>query len=285
MASTGDVALGLAAVPSGHTARKERRTLMATASPWTRKQTLAALHVYFQLPFGQLHQRNPLIVQLASWMGRTPGAVALKLVNFASLDPQVRASGRSGMGHASRLDEAVWRELNAQWDAVAAEAALNYEEYGQSQGVPPGAEVLDEVPELVEGRMTLATIQMRVNQARFRRSILASYNARCCISGLAEPRLLVASHIVPWSLDTQNRLNPHNGLCLSALHDKAYDTGLITVLPDFTVRVSSQLKGAGVDGFARESLARYDGLRITLPERFRPEPAFLESHARRFQFL
>lgn len=258
---------------------------MATASQWTRKQTLAALHVYFQLPFGQLHQRNPLIVQLASWMGRTPSAVALKLVNFASLDPQVRASGRRGMGHASRLDEAVWRELNAHWDAVAAEAALNYEEYGQSQGIQPGAEVLDEVPELAEGRMALATIQVRVNQARFRRSILASYNARCCISGLAEPRLLVASHIVPWSLDTQNRLNPHNGLCLSALHDKAYDTGLITVLPDFTVRVAPQLKGAGVDGFARESLARYDGHRITLPERLRPEPAFLESHARRFQFL
>lgn len=124
-----------------------------------------------------------------------------------------------------------------------------------------------------------------MNQARFRRAVLAGYNARCCISGLAEPRLLVASDIVPWSLDTQNRLNPHNGLCLSALHDKAYDTGLITVLPDFTVRVSSQLKGAGVDGFTRESIAHYDGHQITLPERLRPEPAFLESHAKRFQFL
>ncbi|MDY0108149.1 MAG: HNH endonuclease [Giesbergeria sp.] len=258
---------------------------MATASPWTRKQTLAALHIYFQLPFGQLHQRNPLITQLASWMGRTPSAVALKLVNFASLDPQVRASGRLGMGHASRLDEAVWGELNAHWDDVAAEAALYFEEYGQSQGMAPGSEVLDDVPELAEGRMTMATIQVRVNQARFRRSILASYNARCCISGLAEPRLLVASHIVPWSLDTQNRLNPHNGLCLSALHDKAYDLGLITVLPNFMVRVSRQLQGVDVDSFTRESIARYDGHRITLPDRFRPDPAFLESHARRFQLL
>ena len=258
---------------------------MATASQWTRKQTLAALHVYFQLPFGQLHQRNPLITQLASWIGRTPSAVALKLVNFASLDPQVRVSGRSGMGHASRLDAQVWGELNAHWDAVAAEAALNYEEYGQSQGIPPGSEVIDEVPELAEGRMTLATIKVRVNQARFRRAILASYNARCCISGLAERRLLVASHIVPWSLDTQNRLNPQNGLCLSALHDKAYDLGLITVLPDLTVRVSRQLKGAGVDGFTRDSVASYDGRPITLPERFRPDPAFLEWHAKRFHFL
>ena len=114
---------------------------------------------------------------------------------------------------------------------------------------------------------------------------MASYNARCCISGLAEPRLLVASHIVPWSFDTQNRLNPQNGLCLSALHDKAYDLGLITVLPDFTVRVSQQLKGAGVDGFTQDSITSYDGGAITLPERFRPDPAFLESHAKRFHFL
>ena len=97
---------------------------MATVTQWTRRQTLAALHVYFQLPFGQLHQRNPLIARLASWIGRTPSAVALKLVNFASLDPQVRASGRSGMGHASRFDEEIWGELNANWDAVAAEAVL-----------------------------------------------------------------------------------------------------------------------------------------------------------------
>ena len=76
---------------------------MATSAQWTRKQTLAALHVYFQLPFGQLHQRNPLITQLALWIGRTPSAVALKLVNFASLDPQVRASGRSGMGHRLQI--------------------------------------------------------------------------------------------------------------------------------------------------------------------------------------
>ena len=70
---------------------------MATTR-WTRAETLAALNVYFQLSFGQLHQRHPAIRQLTEWLGRTPGAVALKLVNFASLDPQVRASGRAGMG-------------------------------------------------------------------------------------------------------------------------------------------------------------------------------------------
>jgi hypothetical protein len=47
---------------------------MPNTNNWTRQQTLAALHVYFQLPFGQLDQRNPRIQQLADWIGRTPGA-------------------------------------------------------------------------------------------------------------------------------------------------------------------------------------------------------------------
>lgn len=257
---------------------------MATTR-WTRAETLAALNVYFQLSFGLFHQRHPAIRQLAEWLGRTPGAVALKLVNFASLDPQVRASGRAGMGNCSKLDEGIWQELNTHWDAVATEAASLFDQYALQHGVPPGSDVADELPTFAEGKTTTATVQVRVNQARFRKAVLASYGARCCISGLAEPRLLVASHIVPWSMDTHNRLNPQNGLCLSALHDKAYDIGLLTVLPDYTIRVSTQLKHAKVDDFTREALAVFDGRSIAMPERFKPHPEFLESHARRFQFL
>ncbi len=93
--------------------------------------------------------------------------------------------------------------------------------YAEQNGLPPFVDVLDEVPDIAEGKTTTAIVQVRVNQARFRRAILASYNATCCMSGLRVPKLLVASHIVPWSIDTQNRLNPSNGLCLSALHDHA----------------------------------------------------------------
>lgn len=252
---------------------------------WSRAETLAALHIYFQLPFGQLHHRHPLIRQLAEWIGRTPGSVALKLANFASLDPQVRASGRVGMSSASHLDKDIWAELHTDWDTVATEAALAYEQYGSAFGVMPGADVADDVPEIAEGKTTTATVQVRVNQARFRRAILANYNTTCCISGLAVPRLLVASHIVPWSMDHHNRLNPRNGLCLSALHDKAYDQGLITVLPDFTIRVSPVFHAATTDTFTQAAIAAFDGKSIRLPERFKPDEAFLAAHAQRFGFL
>lgn len=257
---------------------------MATTR-WSREETLAALHVYFQLPFGQLHQHNLRIRQLAEWIGRTPGAVALKLVNFASLDPQVRASGRAGMSNASQVDKQLWGELNVDWDSVAVEAARAFERYGSEHGVAPGADVADEVPEIAEGKSVTATVKVRVNQARFRRAVLASYNARCCISGLGISQLLVASHILPWNMDEKNRLNPRNGLLLSSLHDKAYDVGLITVMPDFTIRVAKHLNDASLDSFAKETLKAFDGRSIRLPERFKPDPEFLASHASRFGFL
>ena len=189
------------------------------------------------------------------------------------------------MGNASNLDKQIWQELNANWDAVATEAAAAYERFGIENGVSPGADVSDEVPEIAEGKTITATVKVRVNQARFRRAVLASYNARCCMTGLAVPQLLIASHIIPWADDHKNRLNPRNGLCLSALHDKAYDRGLITVLPSLTIRVSPELRSVQADEFTKSAIAAFDGRSIRMPERFKPDEAFLTAHAQRFGFL
>ncbi len=252
---------------------------------WTRPQTLAALHIYLQLPFGQLHSRQPKIKQLAGWIERTPGSVALKLVNLASLDPMVVASGRSGMGNTSALDRKIWEELQANWDEVALEAAAEYERLATHHGVVADADLLEaETPVFEEGRTRSATVQVRVNQARFRTAVLASYDATCCISGLKHEKLVIASHIVPWSEDSRNRLNPQNGLCLSALHDRAFDQGLITIMPDFRVRVAKDIEVEDGDAFIRASLLQFDGRLIDMPKRFRPDAVFLEHHNRRFGF-
>ena len=260
----------------------------ADSPNWTRPQTLAALHIYFQLPFGQLHSKQPKIKQLADWIGRSANSVALKLVNIASLDPQIVASGRKGMGNASSLDKIIWQELQTHWDNVANEAATEYERLATAHGLPADVDVIDEHPELLsmeEGKTRSAMVNVRVNQARFRKAILAGYDATCCISGLRHEKLVIASHIVPWSEDHQNRLNPQNGLCLSALHDRAYDQGLITVLPDYTVRVSENLVTKEADAFLVASLLQFDKQPIRLPHRFKPNPEFLENHAVRFEFL
>ena len=256
-----------------------------TTVNWTRSQTLAALHVYLQLPFGQLHRGQPKIKELAGWIGRTANSVALKLVNLASLDPQIVASGRRGMNNASSLDRQIWEQLQANWDPIALEAFAEYQKLAVANGALPEEDAIEEPAEFAEGKTRLASVKVRVNQSLFRKAVLSSYNATCCVSGLRHEKLVIASHIVPWSEDTKNRLNPQNGLCLSALHDRAYDQGLMTVMPDFRIRVSPELKASRDDNYMGPGLLQFDGKPIRFPERFRPDPRFLERHARRFGFI
>ena len=98
------------------------------------------------------------------------------------------------------------------------------------------------------------------------------------MSAIAEPKLLVASHIVPWSEDKANRLNPRNGLCLSALHDRAFDLGLITVTLDFRVLVSRRIKVQAENPLIQSALCGIENTLINRAEKFLPEPAFLEWH-------
>jgi putative restriction endonuclease len=261
---------------------------MATnAVPWKRAHTLAAFHLYTLLPFGKLSQYTAEVQELARWEGRTPSSLAMKLVNFASLDPQITRTGRVGLRGATLQDRALWAELQDNWDRVAEEAARAYTDMALSHGVAGDDALISEVdePKDGEGLTRSATVQVRINQARFRKAVVSSYDSTCCISGLRHPKLVVASHIIPWSQDTRNRLNPRNGLCLSALHDRAFDQGLLTVMPDFRVRVSPSLVSNKGTSTLLNSLVYCDGQTIAMPQKFAPAPEFLAWHAEKFGFL
>ncbi|HWU77582.1 MAG TPA: HNH endonuclease [Rhodanobacter sp.] len=249
---------------------------------WTAEQLKLAFYFYCQTPFGKLHSKNPQIIELAKLIGRTPSALAMKLVNFASLDPSITETGRRGLSGASALDRATWNEFHADWErlAVECEQLRQYllQEHEISAPVPSAQN--DEFP-LTDfiGETRQAIVQQRVKQNFFRRAVLSSYRERCCISGVSDNRLLVASHIVPWSVDKANRLNPSNGLCLSAIHDKAFDSHLFTLSDDWRIVLSERIK-ASKDAFLREAFWPSDGKQIEMPERFAPDPSFIAKHRR-----
>ena len=132
-------------------------------------------------------------------------------------------------------------------------------------------------PDLHAGEERITLTSTRVGQDFFRRAVLSAYDDKCCITGLGVPKLLVASHIVPWRTDRANRLNPRNGLALSALHDKAFDAGLITLRPDLTVQVSPKYADLE-DSYFAAAIQSFAGSRIATPARFAPDPEFLEYH-------
>jgi len=107
---------------------------MSRPDLWSREQLIATYNLYCQLPFGKLDARNRAVVALAGAIGRSPNAVALKLVNFASLDPTIRASGRKGMGNVSTADRAIWKEFHDDWNKLVAESQRVLEGIG---ALPP----------------------------------------------------------------------------------------------------------------------------------------------------
>ena len=245
---------------------------MATNRRWTRRELLVALNLYCQLPFGRLYASNPIIIRSARAMGRSPSALAMKLVNIASLDPKITSTGRSGLRNASSQDRLVWEEMQSDWDRFAMQADQAVREIGMPE---EASDAQLEESRLGEDRPVEATT--RIGQRFFRRAVLSSYAGRCCITGLSSPSLLIASHIIPWSHDKANRVNPRNGLLLSALHDKAFDSGIITIADDMTVRVSGEHL-QGNDDFFVKSIGAYDGHQIALPQKFEPSRDFLRYH-------
>lgn len=250
-----------------------------SSNRWTSEQLKLAFNLYCQLPFGKLHSRNAEIIELATLIGRTPSAVAMKLVNFASLDPAITSTGRSGLGNASSLDREVWDEFHADWERLAVECALLNQHLLEGRAEPVSAPESDETFDLNDysGETRQVLTEQRIKQNFFRRAVLASYRGRCCMSGLSDARLLIASHIVPWSKDKANRLNPSNGLCLSAIHDRAFDKGLITLTDDLRIVLSGALRNS-VDQFAIEVFSCLDGEKIQMPERFVPNLDFISRH-------
>ena len=247
---------------------------------WTKEELLLAINLYCKLPFGRLHQRNPEVIALAHLLGRKPGAVAFKLVNFASLDPALKARGIKGAENASKLDREIWNEFYNNWDELFVQsdelmAKRKHVSLEELNEIPT-----DDLPR--EGKERERLVKVRLNQNVFRKLVLANYNYQCCITGIDVPELIVASHILPWSVDKHNRLNPKNGLALNSLHDKAFDLGLITITEDYKVRIVSKLLKRKDNETILENFIRFNGQPIILPRKFLPDPNFLKKHNSRF---
>ena len=243
---------------------------MAARRNWTRDELILAFNLYCRTPFGRIHNRNPQIIELAGYLGRTPSAVSWKLANFARLDPTLAKRNIRGAGHGSKEEEAIWHEFESDWDSLAFESE-------QLRLARAGAAEMEVDPAFPDGVTRDAMVKLRVNQQFFRRAVLSAYNSTCCITGISVPALLCASHIVPWAEDVKNRANPSNGLCLNALHDRAFDRGLLTITPDYRVVISprlNKLKESGIDTM----LLAYAGKPIAVPKHFLPGQDFLQHH-------
>lgn len=242
---------------------------------WTREELIVAFNLYCKIPFGKINYRNEVIIKLANAIGRTPSAVAWKLVNFASLDPSLTKRGIKGASNASKLDKEIFNEFTQHWEELAYESEKLLANFFDEE-----IEEKFNNEDTIQGRDAVYLTKVRVNQSFFRATILSSYDYKCCLTGIQIPNLLVASHIIPWSKNKKNRLNPNNGICLNNLHDKAFDTGLITFGLDFELILSSEIKINKTKPI-KDYFLDLENKKIELPNKFLPSQECLEYHRNR----
>jgi putative restriction endonuclease len=151
----------------------------------------------------------------------------------------------------------------AGWNSKGLKARVAFGEPEQANLTPPG--------NAQERRYALRAVQQRLHQASFREAVLTAYNGRCALSGLPEPRLLDAAHIVD---DKDQRFGQpviQNGIPLSKIHHAAFDAHLIGIHPDYRLHVSERLM-AQRDGPVLEALKGLHGKTIHLPTRAKDHP-------------
>jgi len=257
---------------------------------WTREHYLIALNLYCKLPFSHFDAKKPIIKEVAMRMGRSPGSLAMKLGNLASLDPVHRLRGVSGLSNASKQDKAMWDEFQSNRATLgpASEQTLhdlftddNERELDFLQRDKVRLELNTKLIAPTGPTETTATVKVRRGQQFFRQSILNAYGVCCCISGINVPNLLVASHIKPWRDFPGERLDLCNGLCLSSLHDAAFDAGLITLDEKLTVVLSKRLRSYFPQAALEQSFVPFEGKPIRLPNKLaEPSQDFLSYHRR-----
>ena len=248
------------------------------ATNWIEQEDIIALFLYTLLPSGKWDKNNPTIKEYASLIHRTPDALVFKLGNLRSLD---NSHESKGLINSSKMDRKVWKKfLNKPYELVVA-----YEEslrlftddvyQAAENGILLPFKEKDE-QEYAE-KDSYGWAARRKGQKAFRFVLLSNYRFQCCLSGITSQDMLLASHIVPWSKDENNRTNPQNGLLLNALLDKAFDKGYVTFTPFYyEAVVSERIKDIPLVNY----LAQFKAKKINLPnnpERW-PKKEFLEYH-------
>lgn len=242
--------------------------------PWTWEERLVVFNLYCKLSFGKFHRNNQSVIDIAALIQRTPSAVAMKLVNFASLDSYHQSRGVKGLQNVSKADVEAWQHFTENWGHAGEESERLLEKLQQEQNRHKSIIYTQDYETTRK-----SVVSVRRGQKFFRETVINDYNYQCCICGISISELLVASHIIAWRDRNDIRLNPHNGLCLCGLHDKAFDTGLIAIDSKYKVKVFSGIRDYLPNVALEKNIKSYDGMEITLPEKFKPKIEFLQYHS------
>lgn len=248
-----------------------------TRKLWTREEFVLVLNLYYKLPFGRLNHTTKEVQELAKLLGRSDNSIALRLVNFAACDPYILNTGRHRMASGATQCQPYWDEFNKNREALLFESEQILANLEGTTIEQKFQKSLIDI-EGLQGETKMREVKTRVNQDVFRRIILSNYEWKCALTGIDIQELLVASHIKPWAVCEQERLNPENGICLSSLYDDCFDKGLIGFDQNYKVVMSDRIMENCDKAYFANYFEPIRNRRLILPEEHKPDKVFLEWH-------
>lgn len=244
---------------------------------WTKEELILVFNLYLKLPFGKMHTRTTKIIEMANLLGRTVNSIAIRLTNYAACDPYHQNRGVKGMVGGIKQCQPIWDEFfNNQEELIFLSEQILAEKENQTIETKFD-ELLFDIKDL-KGETKIREVKTRVNQNVFRQIVVSNYSGKCAITGIDLPELLFASHIVPWSKNEKERLNPENGICLSALYDKSFDKGLIAINEQYQVLISDKLKKKKGADFYEKYFAPIERQSLIQPQKYFPKIDFIQYH-------
>ncbi len=244
---------------------------------WSREELILVFSLYLKLPFGKMHTRTPEIIEMANLIGRTVNSIAIRLTNFAACDPYHQNRGVKGMVGGIKQCQPIWDEFFGNKELLIFESETILAQKENLTIESKFDDILFDIKDL-KGETKLREVKTRVNQNVFRQIVVANYSSKCAITGIDLPELLFASHIIPWSKNEDERLNPENGICLSALYDKAFDRGLIAVNEKYQILISEKLKKKKDADYYGKYFAPIENQLLISPQRYFPKKEFIQYH-------
>lgn len=213
-------------------------------------------------------------------INKTPGAVAYKLVHLSSQDSYHQNRSIKGLANPGKNAVAVYKEFQENWDEMLYQSEVLLAKYKNKTIEQEYSEWKDADLEILSGKEGLdikRLVKTRVNQSLFRRIILNNYSNTCAVCGLNIEQLVVASHILKWSENQKERLNPENGLCLCSIHDKSFELGYIGITAGYRLHISEALSSVSEETYFA-MFKRHHQQMMIMPDKFYPNPSFLDAH-------
>lgn len=169
------------------------------------------------------------------------------------------------LGVAPQRYALVWPAYVVDWSASDLKARIAF-------GAPLGVTAERQAPDAPERKYALRMVRQRLHQATFREAVLVAYGNRCALTGLPEPRLLDAAHIVCDGDQLRGQPVVSNGLPLSKLHHAAFDSNLIGIDPDLRIHVSPALLALNDGPMFEQGVKALVGRSVRLPARAEDQP-------------